>query len=300
MIFTRDLHRQKMTKTKIEWADTVWNFVTGCTKVSSGCKNCYAERMAIRLAGRAGYPVNDPFNVTLHQDKLFNPLFWKKPRRVFVNSMSDLFHNEISDGLILTAFAIMALTPQHTYMILTKRPKRMYEFLARDEIVSVIGAMAEDIIGTFQLDKTSEFSYPLKNVWLGTSIENQSTADDRVPWVLRTPAIVRFVSYEPALAPVNFENFIDDSGFVTLDWVIMGGESGPGARPMNPSWVRSVRDRCQAFGVPFFFKQWGEWKFFANEPGTSNPIYERVGKKKAGRLFDGREWNEYPDVKTAY
>lgn len=322
-----------MNKSKIEWTDTTWNPITGCTKISDGCKNCYAERMSKRLAGRCGYPKDNPFQVTLHPDKLKDPLKWKKPRRVFVNSMSDLFHDDVPFEFIWAVWARMVTNRQHTYMILTKRPKRMKEF--------------------FNWNASQEFKVETtwSNIWLGVSVENQATADERIPLLFQVPATVRFVSCEPLLGPVNLERieprgksaFIHSlSGTVSvpfmvldnypkLDWVIVGGESGPGARPMHPDWVRSLRDQCQAAGTKFFFKQFGEWIVPEDgaescrvcgctwnnaceggcmwiEPGLcSNCVgkqvpdyravkFQRVGKKIAGRLIDGRMWDELPEI----
>jgi protein gp37 len=325
-----------MAKSKIEWTDVVWNPVTGCTKVSQGCKHCYAETMAKRLKAMGRPEYQDVIGedgrwngtITLVKERLEDPLKWKKPRRVFVNSMSDLFHLEVPNNYIADVIGTMQRTPQHTYIILTKRPKRMMEYfiwLYDDEATAL-----------------------LPNVWLGVSVEDQATANLRIPNLLQTPAAVRFVSYEPALGPVDLKKVVNATRdsmphtsrlSIGLDWIIMGGESGPGARPMHPDWARNVRDQCQAAGVPFFFKQWGEWMPVcpqysddnSDDPGLDeldmfghniclgnrgtlyredyglkeeywcgyqpdpwqNPWFlERVGKKKAGRLLDGREWNE--------
>lgn len=293
-----------MGNTKIQWAEKVWNPVTGCTKVSSGCQNCYAERMAKnRLKGRYGYSENDPFGVTLHPDSLAEPLHWKKPSRIFVCSMGDLFHEDVDDGFLCRVFDTMLVAEQHTFLVLTKRPERMEDFITR----CVRGKP--------------------KNIWLGVTAENQEQADKRIPILLQIPAAVRFVSVEPMLGPVNLTSVIYErvvvidalnelcgwptahapfpDGCKKLDWVICGGESGPGARPAHPDWVRGLRDQCQAAGVPFLFKQWGEWLSqwdMSNIPGTNKQVilnglsFYKVGKKKAGRLLDGREWDEYPEV----
>lgn len=308
---------------KIEWTDETWNPVTGCTKVSAGCAHCYAERMARRLAGRCGYPeAPDHFKVTLHPKRLDQPLHWKKPRMVFVCSMGDLFHEDVPDEYIDRVWSKFYECPQHTFQVLTKRPERMYQWLVNE-------------LHNWR---------PLPNVWLGVTAENQTTADERIPVLLQIPAAVRFVSIEPMLGPVDLRSihqrvdsvnyYIDAlSGNVVwleqrdigsepmgeqsqaLDWVIVGGESGPGAQPMDPDWARSIRDQCQAAGVPFFFKQWGAWVKFSSMPGynwtqvvfmdeqgkeidpQNGCAFYRVGKKAAGRLLDGREWNEMPEVK---
>lgn len=290
----------EVMKTKIEWATDVWNPVTGCTKISPGCKNCYAERMAKRLAGRCGYPADEPFRVTLHPERLEEPLHWKKPRRVFVCSMGDLFHADVPSDFILQVWHVMNLSPQHTFMILTKRAARM-EMIMNEWLPSAL----ELSVGLRAKYKV------LPNVWLGVTAENQEQADKRIPLLLQTPAAVRFVSVEPMLGAVALDVsygqgigafFID-----SLDWVICGGESGPGARPMNPDWARDLRDQCQAAGVPFFFKQWGEWvevrettqeivEQHSKETRSfpNGDLFFRVGKKAAGRLLDGRTWDEYP------
>ena len=304
-----------MSKTKIEWAEEVWNPVTGCTKISPGCKNCYAERMSKRLAGRFGYPAVNPFRVTLHPDKLTEPLNWKKPKRIFVCSMGDLFHEDVPDSWIAAVFKSIGMCmsagdarKDHIFMVLTKRPERMRNFF-RD------WPLFEN----------------LPNVWLGVSAENQEPADARIPVLLSIPAVKRFVSLEPMLGPVDLDNIeckpgyfenalsleewagAEDSpevkasmgGGALLDWVICGGESGPGARPVHPEWVRGVRDQCEAYGVPFFFKQWGEWaedkqhglattsvRACRFQDGT---LVERVGKNDAGRMLDGKEYLEWPE-----
>lgn len=317
-----------MSDTSIEWADKVWNPVTGCTKVSDGCRNCYAERMSKRLAGRAGYP-EDGFKVTLHPDKLDEPLRWKKPARVFVCSMGDLFHEDVPDEFVAKVFGVMR-NKKYTFMILTKRPERMLKFLKRakkwEGWVTHDGtpvAKAYDGTGIIVGDAGN---WPPSNLWLGVSVEDQKTADERIPLLLQTPAAKRFVSYEPALGPVDFEKWLvnltcEACGRWTcigslphrivnaprLDWVIMGGESGPGARPLHPDWARSVRDQCQTAGVPFFFKQNGEWvectaeEYLNANPGLNNRrVFPdgveviRVGKKAAGCLLDGKEHKERP------
>jgi protein gp37 len=294
-------------KSKIEWTDATWNPVTGCTKVSAGCKFCYAER--------------DFADVRTHPDRLEQPIHWTRPRRIFVNSMSDLFHESVPFEFVDKVWLSMIKSQKHTFQILTKRPQGMADFFKWEN---------------------SRCEHPtLPNVWLGVSVEDQKTADDRIPMLLQTPAAVRFVSYEPALGPVELRCIHHNREFEVdaltgnhggyrplagrgpkLDWVIAGGESGPNARPSHPDWFPSVRDQCQAAGVPFFFKQWGEWAeipaaggtgkllpkgshFWMNGDGTemNSRNYEkssarmgRIGKKRAGRLLDGREWNEYPGV----
>ncbi|KKM98587.1 hypothetical protein LCGC14_1156500 [marine sediment metagenome] len=263
-----------MSATKIEWADAVHNPVSGCTPVSAGCANCYARRMAQRLRGRAGYPADDPFKVTLHPDKLDEPLHWRKPRRVFVCSMSDLFHDDVPALFIGNVLARCALATQHTFMVLTKRPERMkliVEHMRYDE-----EGFQDDIAG--ELDDAGlsvNWDGDLSNVWLGVSISNQPDADRWLPFLLQTPAAVRFVSYEPAIAAVDIRSYMipakpcqghaslpetdclcgDDGYFPTIDQVICGAETGPGARPMDLDWARQVRDQCAESGTAFFFKR---------------------------------------------
>jgi len=229
-----------MSRTKIEWTETTWNPLTGCTPISPGCAHCYARRMAQRLAGRCGYPAAPhEFEVTLHPERLSEPLGWKKPRRVFVCSMGDLFHESVPFEYIARVYGVMTLNQQHTFQVLTKRPYRAVDFIH----------WAED---RYKFART-----PPPNIWLGATIENQEQADKRIPVLLQIPAAVRFVSVEPLLGPVYP---LDPQG-VRLDWVICGGETGPGARPMHPDWARSLRDQCAVAGVPFFFKKMGSaWR----------------------------------------
>ncbi len=281
-----------MSASKIQWTDRVWNPVTGCTKVSQGCKNCYAERQALSHQQhpnpKVAHAYRNGFGVTLHLERLAMPLRWRKPCRVFVNSMSDLFHDDIPDGFICRVFAAMANSPLHTFQVLTKRPERMQRFCNR--------------------------VVPTHNVWLGVSAEDQQTADQRIPLLLQTPAAMRFVSCEPLLGPVDLNSIgalIDKQRFKLtlgeyLDWVIAGGESGPGARPAHPDWFRSLRDQCADSHVPFFFKQWGEWApnclcdtrdahrtTKRPEPGKPGCMF-RCGKKRAGNHLDDRQHLEFP------
>lgn len=229
---------------RIEWTEVTWNPVTGCSKISTGCDNCYAERMAKRLRGMGVARYSRGFEVTLQEDLVEAPLRWRKPRTVFVNSMSDLFHQDVPTEFIKRVFATMAAAPQHQFQVLTKRSKRLRRL-------------------------SPDLQWP-ENVWMGVSVEAPN-AYHRIEALQAVPAAVRFLSVEPLLAAVP------ELPLEAIDWVIVGGESGAGARPMNPDWVRSVRDRCAASGTPFFFKQWG---------GRN--------KKKAGRVLDGRTWDQFP------
>lgn len=312
----------------IEWTDETWNPVTGCDRTSPGCDNCYALTLAKRLKamGQPKYQRDgDPrtsgpgFGLTMHPQVLDQPLRWRKPRHVFVNSMSDLFHQGVTDEFIYSVWAKMSVTPRHTYQVLTKRPQRMAAWMEK----------AVERWGSGQL-------CVLPNVWLGTSIE-----DDRYTFradhLRNTPAAVRFLSLEPLLGPLPS---LDLTG---IDWVIVGGESGPGARPMHPDWARDIRDRCQAAGVAFFFKQWGAWEplepvyaddghddvlldgyddvdivslnrsgqieaklpraggHLGHQPNPAGAPWwmARVGKRAAGRVLDGRTWDEYPTARKA-
>jgi protein gp37 len=260
--------------TKIEWVKNqdgtqgeTWNPVTGCTKVSPGCQNCYAEKIAHRLQAMnvAGY--ENGFAVTLHPERINQPLRWTKPRRIFVVSMGDLFHEDIEFRFISTVWGIMMDCQQHTFMVLTKRPQKMLEFSA-------------------WFERTVRKSIKQPNIWLGVTTENQEEADRRIPLLLATPAAKRFVSIEPMLGPVDLGLCQECQADPTkcsehnrLDWVILGGESGPNARPMHPDWARSVRDQCQAAWVPFFLKQ-----------------MQVNGKLVKMPELDGKVWNEYPEV----
>ena len=338
-----------MQKTPIEWTDVSWNPVTGCTKISQGCKNCYAEKIAERFRGTKTFP--NGFDVTLHPERLEQPLHWRKPRRIFVNSMSDLFHEQVLDLFIRQVWAVMAACPQHTFQILTKRPERMAKVLGGG-VYSI--AAVDWFTSQFGLRAQPSEAWPLPNVWVGTSVEDQVSANTRIPWLLKAPAAVRFLSCEPLLGPITLSKLTApwyEPGYATgrevypllglmaipdmdwevgkLDWIIAGFESGPSARPGHPAWVRSIRDQCQVASVPFFFKQWGQYRPLPEPygrlcgpgvPDTSRHgvavdldatwydwdnhsmgdlsdeawLMERVGKKRAGRLLDGRTWEEFP------
>lgn len=335
------------TTTGIEWTDRTWNPVRGCTRVSEGCRNCYAERIAARFSGAAGQPFHGfaeaaasgprwTGRVELVASALFEPLKWRRwarkfreqhgrRPRVFVNSMSDLFHEGLPDEHIDDIFEVMENAPEIDFQVLTKRPERMREYCSERHCLP-------------------------PNVWLGVSVEDQKTANERIPLLLQIAAAVRFVSYEPALGPVDFtdldmwqhvipylqrravsqgrspDNYpesiwvdcltgrnVGNDNIGRIDWVIAGGESGPGARPAHPDWFRAVRDQCAEAGVPFFFKQWGDWAPADNErageiavwpdgrsndlAGTGETPMARLGKKGAGRLLDGREHSEFPEAK---
>jgi protein gp37 len=242
--------------TTIEWTDRTWNPVTGCTKVSPGCDHCYAEGIARRFAGGKAFP--NGFDVTLRPEKLRDPLRWQKPARVFVNSMSDLFHPDIPDDYIAQVFAVMAGTPQHTYQILTKRHGRMRSLMNRPDF---------RFLATPPTSHEPMPDWPLPNVWLGVSAEDQQRAALRIPALLTTPAAVRFISCEPLLGPVvlntggycwcgSGEDTVQCHG-KTVDWVIVGGESGPGARPMKLDWAKSLVEQCRRYNIPVFVKQLG-------------------------------------------
>ena len=243
---------------KIEWTDETWNPVTGCTPISEGCDHCYARRMANRLKGRYGYPDTDPFQVHFRPGLLNRPLKWKQPRRIFVCSMGDLFHDDVDNLAYDSISNIIDRCPQHTFMILTKRPKKMK-------------AIFETVMNPH-----------FNNLWLGVTAENQQRADERIPILLQIPAARRFVSIEPMLSNVKLRHeWLCDRGFCcdsgTISWCIVGGETGPGARKMEAEWAYSVRDQCISAGIPFFFKKWGSY-YAAYFP-------DRI---------DGREWKEFP------
>jgi protein gp37 len=266
-------------RSKIEWTEATWNPVTGCVEVSEGCDHCYARTFAERWRGVTGHPYEQGFDLRIHPDRLDQPLRWKRPRVVFVNSMSDLFQDGVPDVFIAQVYRVMHESPRHTFQILTKRPGRMASTLGRwTEAVWPLAEICDPPVPGMK--------WPLPNVWLGTSVETQKWANVRIPKLLDTPAAVRFVSVEPMLGPVDLSEWVSpararrDAGVESsagLDWVIVGGESGPGARPMRPDWARTIRDQCVAAGVAFFFKQWG-----GRTP------------KAGGRELDGRTWDEMP------
>jgi len=354
-------------KSKIEWTNATWNPIAGCSLVSPGCTNCYAMRLAHRLShvgGKTqakyagltevvnGNPVWNGMVRLADERTLTAPLRWRKPRRIFVNSMSDLFHEDVPDEWIDQVSAVISACPQHSFQVLTKRPERMcaywsdpdtparieaFQWALIENEVDPLARRSDDIRAT-----TLDTDEPLPNVWLITSVEDQRRANKRIPWILKTPAAVRGLSCEPLLGPIDltrldlgikrthgygnrrvywdaltgWEHQCAPSKHLTagehgrtsisgpgrrVQWVIVGGESGPGARPMHPEWARSIRDQCQAAGVAFFFKQWGEWgpEYNGREGTPCGPpgledMY-RVGRKAAGRKLDGRTWDEYPD-----
>jgi len=309
------------TSTRIEWTDKTWNPVVGCTRVSAGCDHCYAVRQTHRLAGMhrpeyRGLTVlngkgDRHFNGTVRclPERLADPLHWRKRCRVFVNSMSDLFHEKVPFEFVMKVWAAMKMSPSHTFQILTKRPGIAKEFIAEHLTAHWLMQACDDLVfsATWMSDSQQrQFSHiahrdphtlVLPNVWLGTSIEDQVTADERIWHLLRCPAAVRFLSCEPLLGPIDIgetdgaDEWWQSNG---IGWVIVGGESGPGARPMHPDWVRSIRDQCVAAGVPFFFKQWGEYIQVENLNHTRGWDFVRVGKKRAGAMLDGREWRHFP------
>ena len=315
--------------TNIEWTDATWNVVNGCSVTSPGCKHCYAMKQAHRVEARRGLTEKTAGGMVWTGEVRFNekvleqPLRWKKPRRIFVCAHGDLFHESVPDEWIDRVFAVMALCPQHTFQVLTKRSARMREYFEKHrdaggpcKSMAIIWDQAIEIAtehGCVPQYRPSLETLP--NVWLGVSVEDQTRADERIPDLLATPAAVRFLSCEPLLAPVdlallhhdgitNIDALRGTHGVVgmsgdcaAIDWVIVGGESGPKARPMHPDWARSLRDQCAAAGVPFLFKQWGEWAPCESENGTALPgefPAMRVGKKRAGRLLDGVQHDGFP------
>lgn len=326
-----------MQATKIEWADATWNPVRGCSRISAGCRNCYAERQASRFARYPGQPYHGfaaggswTGRVELIPQKLEEPLRWNKPRRIFVNSMSDLFHESLEGPAIEAIFGVMMACPQHTFMVLTKRPQRMHDWITvradwrrhRGDLHPMIACTLEAQAQGARIDDLPlSTEWPLPNLWLGVSVENQETADDRIPILNRTPAGLRFISYEPALGPLRLGGWLysyacDHPG--PISWVIAGGETGPKARPAHPNWFRSIRDECIVAKAPFFFKQWGEWAPWSQERyddwmvGPIGGYRAKLHKLKArmwcdgpatvldwgrviaGRSLEGREWSEFP------
>lgn len=283
---------------RIEWTDRTWNPTRGCSRVSEGCQNCYAERIAARFSGEPDgpfyafarqHPARWTGRIELLPDKLSEPLHWRKPCRVFVNSMSDLFHQKLSDEEIDRAFAVMALAGRHTFQILTKRPERMLAYLERCGGSARYWTTATPLGWSLQWEDLSLVRFPLPNVWLGVSVEDQATADERIPLLLQTPAALRFVSYEPALEPVNLR-LIERKA---LGWVIVGGESGPGARRFDVDWARDVIRQCRAWDVPCFVKQLGA-HVTGPDPGATSEF--DIGCRRTIQLRDlkGGDPSEWP------
>jgi protein gp37 len=344
--------------THIEWTDATWNPITGCGVVSPGCTNCYAMRLAgtrlqhhwsrkgLTTASKAGPVWNG--QVRLNEEWLDQPLRWKRPRRIFVCAHGDLFHESVPDAWIDKVFAVMALAPQHTFQVLTKRAGRMRDYFAHVEqpyrVDQELDLMVANGASKAKTGQEYEPHWPLANVHLGVSVEDQARADERIPILLDTPASVHWVSAEPLLGWLGLEAYLwrkvvgsadiltdrmVDEGWShpggqgdrpALDWVVAGGESGPGARPMHPDWVRQIRDDCAAAGVPFLFKQWGDFvpietcddgaKLVCMEDGAASPAFDdderhpvitahgrefwRIGKRAAGRTLDGVTHDAYP------
>ncbi len=242
-----------MGKTAIEWTDATWNPVTGCTKISAGCDHCYAERFAERWRGTQGHPYENGFDLTLRPERLDHPLQWRQPRMIFVNSMSDLFHKQVPTEFIDRVFDTMEHARWHTFQVLTKRSSLLRNYVNERYQTEPVPA----------------------HIWLGTSVED-GTKKSRIKHLQDANASVRFLSIEPLIGPIGKLNLVG------IHWVIVGGESGPGYRPMQLEWAREVRDRCRSAGVPFFFKQWG----------GARP-------KSGGRKLDGEEWNGYPSQRLS-
>lgn len=303
-----------MDGSKIEWTDATWNPIRGCSRVSEGCRNCYAERVAARFSyssersmpywGLAKMTPEGPRwtgEVRLIEDKLEDPLRWKRPRRIFVNSMSDLFHEKVPDEWIDRIFAVMAMAPQHTFQILTKRPERMLEYLGDGSYDSHRRIEVWNAKVHMKGKPVSPMDWPLPNVWLGVSVEDQKTADERIPFLLQTPAAVRWISYEPALLCVDLHG-VPFSGFpigsrgpkAGLDWVVVGGESGPDARPFDVYWARKIVEQCRAAAVPVFVKQLGAKPYYSPEQDGGTGCYLSLKNKKGG---DMAEWPEYLRVR---
>ena len=337
-------------KSSIEWTDATWNIITGCTLVDEGCRHCYAAHLITSWPAIGNHPSRKGLarknaageskftgEVRFNEQWLDQPLRWRKPRKIFVCAHGDLFHESVPDEWLDKIFAVMALAPQHTFQVLTKRPGQARAYLSANPGIRIRSVMQQ-----IKPQAIIRMDWPLPNIWLGTSISDQASADLRIPQLLDCPASVRFVSAEPLLGPVDLRhivpNFIE-AHFCTIactargdqecckhlpgiDWVIVGGESGPHARPMHPDWARQIRDQCEAAGVPFLFKQWGEWAPSTEEEARGNPrsgwrtlvghphvpraselypengaaFIEHKGKKRTGRLLDGVTHNDFPKV----
>lgn len=301
----------------IEWTQETWSPVTGCTKVSQGCKNCYAEREVETRWNKNPRSIwygRKFTDVQCHPDQLDKPLRMRKGKRIFVCPRADLFHDAVPDEFIDKVFAVMALCGQHKFQVLTKRPARMMEYVNRlGKSAKIIDDAARSLGYTFEFKGQHLIDWPIPNIWLGVSVEDQAAADERIPLLLQTPAVVRWISVEPMLGAIDlfclddyilkpkwrnepgtynslegkwaasindpdFENRTVETDLTKLDWVVCGGESGPNARPLHPAWARSLRDQCAAAGTPYNFKQWGEW------------APERDEHVHFGEFHDGTDW----------
>jgi protein gp37 len=320
-----------MSTSRIEWTQKTWNPTLGCTEKSPGCTNCYAAKMAWRLM-HMNTPVSKDYTGTVKKlpggrlvwtgkvnmlpHKLIYPLTVKKPTIFFVDSMSDLFHEDIPFSFITSVLAVMALCPQHTFQVLTKRAERMHEYFEWLNCgVSAKTKIRMETLHGCEPPKWDDFEFPLKNLWLGVSVEDQKRADERIPFLVKTPAAVRFLSCEPLLASVDLLPVLDYPVAGTkhykrpIDWVIVGGESGPDARPMHPKWLTNLQLQCLQMGAVFFFKQWGTWitieeyksmglldgsKHYEQVVLDSGQTMIKVGKKPAGRRLHGKLYNEMP------
>lgn len=324
--------------TSIEWTDATWNILTGCSVTSPGCANCYAMKLAgtrlrnhpsrkgLTIDSKAGPVWNG--QVRFNQQWLLQPLSWLRPRRIFPCAHGDLFHENVPDEWIDYTFAVMALCGRHQFQPLTKRAERMRQYLSDRELPGRLVSLLNDQGPDWGLfDRVIAHGcnriyneWPLRNIWLGVSVEDQLRADERIPHLLATPAAIRFVSAEPLLGPIDLTNLkppnsmiADDAhgisaiwknnavGRAWLDWVITGGESGPNARPPNPQWFRDLRDQCDAANVAFLFKQWGEWVSVSEVAGEGEHFtfpdhrtVRRIGKKAAGNHLDGRQHLAFP------
>ena len=298
-------------KTGIAWTNATWNPITGCTKVSQGCKHCYAEREWGRLSVNpkaVSYFGRAFTDVACHEERLDQPLRWRKPRMIFVNSMSDLFHESVPDAFINQIFAVMALANQHIFQVLTKRPERMLDWFATgyNNREHEVGHAMREIAAAHGFDVAGIREWPIPNVWLGVSAEDQETADARIPILMQVPAALRWVSAEPLLGPIDFEEvpvgmfgpLRPYQASVTtfnqrINWVVAGGESGFGSnvRPMHPDWVASIQEQCEQAKVPFFFKQWGEWLPL----NQMTPEYAASLYRSNRSAKDGEDQNELDD-----
>ena len=329
--------------TRIGYLDATWNSIKGCSHVSSGCENCWAERQAARFSKPGehfhGLTKNGRWvgEAKLYEKELYKPFHWRRPRRIGVCFMGDLFHGSVSGEDVAKVFAVMAKAKQHTFLVLTKRPDRMLEFLQwAGQRVCPSEALYDYIEDDVEINYDTDIvSWPLPNVWLGVSVEDQETADQRVPVLLQCEAVLHYVSAEPLLGHIEWGHSIhhchagrdgecywpscpqtrdnephktgrscpyndwetdeEDPSPPRLGWVICGGESGPCARPIQPEWVRSIRDQCKSAKVPFYFKQWGEFVPYEIELGGSI-TYRKIGKRLAGRTLDGKIHDAIPEL----
>lgn len=326
-------------KSRIAWTDASWGVTTGCEKTSPGCKFCYAEREWARLVHLPIYAGREFTDLACHPDRLDQPIRWRRPRMIFVDSMSDLFHKDVPDDFIDHVFAAMALAPQHTFQVLTKRADRMRDYLSAEHRAAYVEGRAKRMARerNTPIPAGKGLVWPLPHVWIGVSVENQACANERIPRLLETPAAIRWISAEPLLGPIDLEEACNigeervcaekwdemadphrclramrEGSTSLLDWVVVGGESGFKARPMHLDWARSLRDQCETANVPFFFKQTGHWRMIEEAEAASKSFHGQTVRYfpeadatfvrmqgGGGEELDGQIYHNWPTQRTA-